>query len=429
MQKTPTLLMFGLLASALGVFLASCGDESTEPTSGAALDEPSFSEPSEPSEVSEELRRLEESPTAGLPVYGLESGRTTGTPSAANPPIKTPEASLTKQPGDSPVLDEDEANAVFEKINQSNLEQEVEIAKLKSMVAAKDKRIHEYRLLKNAVEEQNKQLRQAFAANEVSPSAATAPDFADSLKRKHAKLKNDYAMRTKDWHDSQERVRILEDKIKQMEAHFRGGDFNPLITESMSGSPQATVDTAIESSLGDSAKLLPESPVNEPPFVPTDIGTVTVGGTGRLEFQAAVTQTSGKTREALYTEFFITKSHLDDILRKTKPAIGLPEGIVSYSELWARVRKNEFRYPGLQRKIRDALLTAVAADGRNHGRRIRTDVDGSSPAIDGLAPGNYFIIGTAPLGQVGVTWSLPVEIEASSDKRVALTLNNSSWSL
>ena len=64
-----------------------------------------------------------------------------------------------------------------------------------------------------------------------------------------------------------------------------------------------------------------------------------------------------------------------------------------------------------------------------YGHVQRTDIDGASPIINDLPAGSYFIIGTAPLGQVGVTWSLPLEIESSSDKRVALTLNNSSWSL
>ena len=56
------------------------------------------------------------------------------------------------------------------------------------MVAAKDKRIHEFRLLNKAIKEQNQQLRQAIAANEGGASAAVVPDFVDSLKRKYAKL-------------------------------------------------------------------------------------------------------------------------------------------------------------------------------------------------------------------------------------------------
>jgi len=163
-----------------------------------------------------------------------------------------------------------------------------------------------------------------------------------------------------------------------------------------------------------------------PPVIPSEPSIASVGGSGRLEFQAAVTEASGKTREAFYTEFFITKNHLDDILKGADLKLADYEGIGSYAELWARVRKNEYRYPGLQRRIREALLAAVDTD---QGRRIRTDIDGTSPIIKELSAGSYFIIGTAPLGQVGVTWSLPLAIEASSDKRVALTLNNSSWSL
>ncbi|MFP6901624.1 MAG: hypothetical protein VCA36_11820, partial [Opitutales bacterium] len=125
------------------------------------------------------------------------------------------------------------------------------------------------------------------------------------------------------------------------------------------------------------------------------------------------------------TEFFITKNHLDDVLKDAELNLNDYHRIASYAELWARVRKNEYSFPGVQRRIREALLSAVDTD---QGRRIRTNIDGVSPDIDGLAPGSYYIIGTAPLGQVGVTWSLPIVIESASDKRVVLTLNNSSWS-
>ena len=321
------------------------------------------------------------------------------------------------------VADKEGANAVLDSITRSNQEQEAEIAKLKSFLAAKDKRIHEYRIINQDLQARLEALQQSQKTAPATPSSLEgAAESVNQLKRELANLKNDFAMRTKDWYDAQEQVRILESKIKNMDSQLRGEDFNPVITES---SPTAT-DLAVEpkQNPSTSGKLLPLATV--PTVTPSEPSITSFGGSGRLEFQAAVTEASGKTREAFYTEFFITKNHLDDILKAADLKLADYEGIGSYAELWARVRKNEYRYPGLQRRIREALLAAVDAD---QGRRIRTDIDGTSPIIKELSAGSYFIIGTAPLGQVGVTWSLPLAIEASSDKRVALTLNNSSWSL
>ena len=358
--------------------------------------------------------------TANEPTHGTSTDRATELTGAedASHPEGTP----------SIVADKEGANAVLEAINRSNQEQEAEIAKLKSFLAAKDKRIHEYRIINEDLKARIEALRQSQASTPAGPepqSLVGAVASVEQLKRELTSLKNDFAMRTKDWYDSQEQVRILESKIKRMDSQLRGGDFNPLITES---SPAATgfgAGTQENPATGGN-KLLPLEPEEFESVKPTEVITTNGGGSGRLEFQAAVTEASGKTREAFYTEFFITKNHLDDILKRADLKLADYEGIGSYAELWARVRKNEYRYPGLQRRIREALLAAADAD---QGRRIRTDIDGASPIINDLPAGSYFIIGTAPLGQVGVTWSLPLEIESSSDKRVALTLNNSIWSL
>jgi len=48
--------------------------------------------------------------------------------------------------------------------------------------------------------------------------------------------------------------------------------------------------------------------------------------------------------------------------------------------------------------------------------------------IDGLPAGKYFVIGTASLGKVGVTWSVPVSLNTGNNK-ISLTLANCSWSL
>ena len=149
---------------------------------------------------------------------------------------------------------------------------------------------------------------------------------------------------------------------------------------------------------------------------------------GSLDFDAGVTAANGKIKEAFYTEFFIAKSDLREILENAGINLDTKyKNISSHAELWAQSRKYPFRYPDLQKDIRKALLDSID-DEKNPGRRIRTDIDGNSGEIRSLAAGNYYIIGTASLGQVGVTWSVPVKVKSGRNK-VSLTIANASWSL
>ena len=156
--------------------------------------------------------------------------------------------------------------------------------------------------------------------------------------------------------------------------------------------------------------------------------TVITGNTIRpsLQFDAVVTSLNGKSKEAFYTEFFVVETDLDEMLRDLsdlKPFL-TPEGpITSYSELWARSRKTPFTYPNVLKTIRTALLEKVSA---GKGARIRTDINGSAK-IENLDQGDYYIIGTASLGKIGVTWNVPVKLKGGPNK-ISLTLSNSSWS-
>jgi len=423
MKKIPMLLALGLLTPAFLGSLSSCGGKSADDEAHGAEDllgvDPAAGDETQHGENDlDGLLLLDQSQAATLRDEDLPHDFT------SMPVVETISPTATSPARESESLlaqDKEAVNMVIEAIDRSNQEQEIEIAKLKNLVLDLKKRLHEYRILNEDLKRQNQDLRSALSAGGVALSATSESDAVGQLKKELANLKNDFAMRTKDLYDSQEQARILQNKIEQMESHLRGEDFNPLVTEPIV--EEASVGDALAKE--DTGKLLPLESTLPSTSGQTDITNTASGGTGQLEFQAAITEASGKTREAFYTEFFVTKSHLDDILKNANPSIELNEGIGSYAELWARVRKNDYRYPGLQRNIRETLLAAVDAD---QGRRIRTDIDGSSPLIEGLTPGPYFIIGTAPLGQVGVTWSLPVLIERTSDKHVALTLNNSSWS-
>ena len=147
-------------------------------------------------------------------------------------------------------------------------------------------------------------------------------------------------------------------------------------------------------------------------------------GTCSINFDAVVTSYNGKSKEAFYTEFFVLNTSLDSILSAGNLNLSEFSALESFSELWARSRKNSFLYPKLQKNIRTLLLSEVE---KGNGRRVRTDINGSA-SISGINKGNYFIIGTATLGKIGVTWNVPIVLDQGVNK-VSLTLANASWSM
>ena len=94
-----------------------------------------------------------------------------------------------------------------------------------------------------------------------------------------------------------------------------------------------------------------------------------------LDFEAVVTALNGKSKEAFYTEFFLIKNDIETALRNGGINLKNYSGVDSYSELWARSRKNAFLFPGVQKEIRSVLLALVE---EGEGKRIRTDVDGAA---------------------------------------------------
>ena len=143
-----------------------------------------------------------------------------------------------------------------------------------------------------------------------------------------------------------------------------------------------------------------------------------------LQFDAVVTSINGKSKEAFYTEFFLLKKDLEVLLVKSEIQLSDYPKIDSYSELWARSRKNPFLYPGVQKKIRTLLLNEI---NLGQGKRIRTDIDGAG-TLNQIESGDYYLIGSAALGKIGVTWNTPINVTSGLNK-LSLTLANSSWSL
>jgi hypothetical protein len=140
-----------------------------------------------------------------------------------------------------------------------------------------------------------------------------------------------------------------------------------------------------------------------------------------LDFDAVVTLQSGKNREALYTEFFLLDQSLFDLLNQ-EIDISKYSGISSFEELWAQSRKSPYRFPGIYKQIRNRFLSQTSS---GHGYRARTDLNGSGN-FRNVRPGLYFLVGTASLGTVGVTWNVPVYLRDGTNK-TSLTLSNASW--
>jgi hypothetical protein len=149
-----------------------------------------------------------------------------------------------------------------------------------------------------------------------------------------------------------------------------------------------------------------------------------VSTASNLQFDAVVTSINGKSKEAFYTEFFLLKKDFEILLLKSELQLSDYPKIDSYSELWARSRKNPFLYPGVQKKIRTLLLNEI---NLGQGKRIRTDIDGAG-AFSQIEGGDYHLIGSAALGKIGVTWNTPINVTSGLNK-LSLTLANSSWSL
>ena len=175
------------------------------------------------------------------------------------------------------------------------------------------------------------------------------------------------------------------------------------------------------------SKIKLSSPV-KPPSSPTQFDIVSktspLQRTASLHFDAVVTSINGKNKEAFYTEFFVLSKDLEDLMINSEIQLNDYPKIDSYSELWARSRKNPFLYPGVQKKIRTTLLNEV---NHGEGKRIRSDIDGAG-VISEIGVGSYYIIGSAALGKIGVTWNTPINVTSGINK-LSLTLANSSWSL
>ena len=141
-------------------------------------------------------------------------------------------------------------------------------------------------------------------------------------------------------------------------------------------------------------------------------------GDSSIQLSAQVQFLNNKNRPAGFSEFFLVKNDLTSILSDSGIKIPPNKNIKSIAELWARSVQRGYRYPGVASSIRNALATNSLA-------RLKTNSIGQAN-LDDIKPGNYFVIGTSPLGQVGVVWSKSVNLVPGSNN-IVLDLRDAEW--
>jgi hypothetical protein len=291
-----------------------------------------------------------------------------------------------------------EAETAFKNLEVNSLEHKKSIENLRTINQLKDQTIASLSLLNDELITEIKRIKGDSYRENISINATgNSINNLDSLKFEVKKLKNNLTLKSEELKSLRFRNDSLEGRISDLEL-----------------SPNVN-----------SIDLLPRlNSVIETDRQARQFHSQNRVGLCNLQFEAVVTALNGKSKEAFYTEFFILPTELENIMRKGGIVLTDYSGIDTYAELWARSRKNSFLFPDIHKKIRSLLLDL---EDRGEGKRVRTDVDGSA-SVMGLPKGKYYVIGTASLGKVGVTWSVPVSLNAGNNK-ISLTLANCSWSL
>ncbi len=163
---------------------------------------------------------------------------------------------------------------------------------------------------------------------------------------------------------------------------------------------------------GDRNSFIPQSSFSSPGIQQIPKGNAS------LQLRAQVQFLNNKNRPAGFTEFFLLRDDLESIIKTAGIRIPPGQGIDSGSELWARSVQRGYRYPGVASAIRNALATKSLA-------RIKTNSIGESN-LENIEPGNYFVVGSSPLGQVGVIWSEEVQLRPGTNG-LTLDLRDAVW--
>jgi chromosome segregation ATPase len=159
-------------------------------------------------------------------------------------------------------------------------------------------------------------------------------------------------------------------------------------------------------------KILPNSSLTSPGVQKIPEGDASI------QLRAQVQFLNNKNRPAGFSEFFLVKNDLETLLSNSRVRIPSGQGIDSGAELWARSVQRGYRFPGVASAIRNALATNSLA-------RIKTNSMGEANLAN-IEAGNYYIVGSSPLGQVGVVWSKQVQLKPGTNG-VVLDLRDATW--
>ena len=292
-----------------------------------------------------------------------------------------------------------EAETAFKNLEVNSLEHKKSIENLRKINKKKDQTIASLFLLNDELVIEIERIKGDSYRDNISLNSSAGNSFnnLDSLKLEVKKLKNNLTLKSEELKSLRFRNDSLEGRISDLEQspNVNTVDLLPRLNSVIETEPQARKFNSQD-------RL----------------------GLCNLQFEAVVTALNGKSKEAFYTEFFILPLDLENIMRKGGIELKDYSTIDTYAELWARSRKNSFLFPDVHKNFRSLLLDL---GDRGEGKRVRTDVDGSA-SVTGLPKGKYYVIGTASLGKVGVTWSVPISLNAGNNK-ISLTLANCSWSL
>ena len=400
---------------------AHAGDENAEAESLSALIESAGSGVSQNLESfldgadSSELQQSTVSSKADLHSTGIEKSSGLEEPSVAQlvsaVGTASPEASL----------EADKAEKALTNLEESAISLQQSTASLSESIERKDRTIASLtKLNKDLVSEVN---RLKGGNDYVTPDSVTTIGGSPSpqtkllgLKSEIKNLRGNLLIKSNEIQDLRLRNDSLEERISVLEIN-PSKKFTPL---RVSPSVESLITKNLSAPSND--PVLGEEAVKETPLF--------IGGCN-LQFDAVVTALNGKNKEAFYTEFFIIDEDIENVLRvggikleEYSGTVSSTEKIDSYAELWAKARKNSFLYPKVQKNIRSLLLKIVEA---GQGYRVRTDINGAA-TLENLPPGKFFVVGTASLGTVGVTWSVPIQLKSGTNK-LSLTLANAAWSL
>ena len=303
-----------------------------------------------------------------------------------------------------------EAEKALSDLEEGTISHQKSIDELRKINSRKDRTIASLTKLNQELVDEISRLK---GRDVEQPTSNYKPDESASdkllnLRTEVKNLRGNLHIKSKEIQDLRIRNDSLEERISLLEVNPSKKLAGPSFT------PKQKDLSEVVTALGSKTSLPVETDKERPLFA----------GGCNLQFDAVVTALNGKNKEAFYTEFFIIEDDVENVLRKGGIELSDFSGIDSYAELWARSRKNSFLFPNVQKNIRSLLLKLVE-NGR--GQRVRTDINGAA-TLDSLPSGKFFVVGTASLGKVGVTWDVPVVLRSGSNK-LSLTLANASWSL